>query len=134
MYIYNVQCWYCICIVSLLYSQLGIYGHQVIITVDVSEIPAFQPCSWNVQLFPGKPLKAMMISFQKPKYSKYGKLFEKQNQCPHPKSQLVPYRRQLMWDKQACNYHLELSMIKLWGRLFLEAVRYHPRPHSHGQQ
>ena len=70
---------YCVGIVfvSYLYCK-GIYGHVVIIiTVDVSEIPAFPAKLWNVQLFPGKPVKVMMTSFVTDtiQNSKYGKLF-----------------------------------------------------------
>ena len=77
-----VRYFYCICI----------YGHQVIITVDVSEIPAFPDKPWNVQLFPGKPAKLIISSDIKSQINE-------DNWQATDLVQLVSNRQQLIWHK-----------------------------------
>ena len=75
-----VRYFYCICI----------YGHQVIITVDVSEIPAFPDKPRNVQLFPGKPAKLIISSDIKSQINE-------DNWQAVDLVQLVSNRQQLIW-------------------------------------
>ena len=97
---------YCVGIVfvSYLYCK-GIYGHVVIITVDVSEIPAFPAKLWNVQLFPGKPVKVMMISFvtDTTQNSKYGKSFSLEGKSKHPCLNQCPPKISISFLSQAIN-------------------------------